>query len=91
MCLDCYALPRGTCGSFHQIKMIELDKERKERVLNKSIMFKNNFEMSLLGKCSKCNKTFNLKEGGEEQGTIIFACLRCKLFLCEECNREINE
>ena len=91
MCLDCYALPRGTCGSFHKVKMIELDKERKEKVLDRAIMFKNNFEMNMLGKCSKCNKTFNPKEGGESEGTVIFACLRCKLFLCEECNTEINE
>lgn len=89
MCLNCYRLPKGYCGAYHRVKKIELDKERKDRVVDRGIMFKNNFEMNMVGKCAKCNKTLNKKE--EEEGTVIFACLRCKLFLCEDCNKEINE
>ena len=86
LCIDCYRMPKGYCGSFHEIKEINLDNERKNRVIE-PIMFKNNYEMNFLGKCSKCNQTIN---SSIDENTKIYMCLRCKVFLCEKCNFDIN-
>ena len=79
-------MPKGYCGSFHEIKEINLNNERQNRVIE-PIMFKNNYEMNFLGKCSKCNKTIN---SSIDENTKIYMCLRCKVFLCGKCNFDIN-
>lgn len=77
LCIECYPNTKGFCGSMHEVEMFNLDKERRERTLDGRVVFKNNYEMGFLGKCSRCNHTI--------KDETIAACLRCTMFLCTKC------
>ena len=86
MCLNCYPILSKKCGAFHDFEIYNLDLERNNFDFynndNFEIMFFNNFELKFFGKCSKCRKSINCG--------IVYCCLRCMLFLCSSCFKDID-
>ena len=97
MCLNCYPILNKKCGGFHELEKINLDEERQSlknqinnignrnnenKDNNNLIMFFNNFELKFFGKCTKCRKTIS--------NGFVFCCLRCMLFLCQDCYKDIE-
>ena len=80
ICLNCSSIPKHKCGALHEIEKIEYDLDNNEKYKKG---FCNNYEIRFDGKCSWCNITIGKN--------IMFACLRCSLFLCEKCNKRMDE
>ena len=69
ICLSCSNMPYNVCGGMHPIE--EIDKNKVNNI------YCYNFLIRYDGKCCYCNIN-NI----ENQ---IWGCLRCCLFLCENC------
>ena len=80
ICLNCSSNPKGKCGALHDLEKIEFDLDKSYDFKKK---FSNCYEMLIDGKCSLCNITIGKN--------IMWACLRCSLFLCDKCFKRIDE
>jgi hypothetical protein len=85
ICLNCSNNPKGKCGALHDLEKIELnsDKPDKDILFDNKKRFSNYYEALIDGKCSLCNITIGKN--------IVWACLRCSLFLCDKCFKRIDE
>ena len=89
ICINCTSLPNNYCGAMHKLEEINLmdnyfynDNINDENVkLNNTYCF--NYEVLFYGKCSWCNKTIGRSK--------IWACLRCSLFICDNCIKRSSE
>ena len=79
LCLRCYKLPNKKCGAFHELKLVDVEKEK----LNETGKFINSFLVKFNGKCSLCSGTIGCNK--------VWSCLRCSLFLCDKCVQKQNE
>ena len=85
ICLNCSNNPKGKCGALHDLEKIELnsDKPDKDILFDNKKRFSNYYEALIDGKCSLCNITIGKN--------IVWACLRCSLFLCDKCFKRMDE
>ena len=80
ICLNCSNNPKGKCGALHDLEKIDFDLDKLYDFKKK---FSNYYEILIDGKCSLCNITIGKN--------IMWACLRCSLFLCDKCFKRIDE